>query len=560
MTETKIWINGIDRTSDTTGLTDDFQVEYTLNSETKTVNKAISNTLTFKGDTYLYLKSIFIDAEDGQDAIVDVLIEVQCCSKEYNFVINSELITHCPGTCPTIESKLITQDKRSLFYDILASNVWFTSYGGIEFTTGLTFYRIFYGTDNATQLIINAIIIVFGAVIINAFTILTLIVNLINQLPFDDINLPDLPTFQDLLDSMVGGSNYHTAVLIRDIFERNTLQAGGSFSSSIFQSGTYSETVLHCALTEGRDRNENPGDTNFLDTDSLHILTPIQLAELLKPVFNLDYRILSDANGNVVLKMERKDYFDASLITLVNMDDQVREGNADAPCYTYFKKEVPAYSRYSYADDSLDIEGNRMLRTNLSENSNKVSYFDLVEHNPGGVYKNRKGERTVTNQFAAARFQDDIKSRSIPDGIRQLRGQQKMLVLERGTTSNMKLLILSPFTPPLDAKVISRPSASESGKEDYNWPLNFSENYEENELIQNFHYIDHPGFQEGVKFVIDEWTWHPSNFCEIVDIIDTNGIDLLLENDEGYAGKPDSITVRFGSSSIVFKGIKMKKI
>jgi hypothetical protein len=388
------------------------------------------------------------------------------------------------------------------------------------------------------------------------------VIELFNSIP-GLVNIPNFAedlTWQALIYNQVGGDRFHTAVLIRDIFERNCLQAGGTFSSTIFQSGVYNNTVLHCALSNGTDKDEHIGDMNFLDEESLHILTPIQLAELLKPVFNLDYRVLSDANGNPVLKMERKDYFDEALTTIVNIDDEVKDGNAQGACYKFYDQSLPAFARYSYATDSLDVEGNRMLKTSLSDDPNKVSYFDLVEFNPGGQFKNSKGERTVVNQFGAARFQGDIKSRPSYDNIRITNlGQVDMFIMERGTASHMKLLILKDLTPPEDAKVIRRPSASDDGRYDYNWPLNFSEGYEENELIQNFHFIDHPDYEDGYKFVIDEWVWHPKNFCDIVDIVDANGVDLLLENDAGYEGSPDSINVKINEGTIVFKGVKMKK-
>jgi hypothetical protein len=393
-----------------------------------------------------------------------------------------------------------------------------------------------------------------------ASTIINFIITAVNNLPGVDIPSLPIPTFPEAINGMVGGDNFHTTCYIKDIFERNCLQSGGTFSSTIFQSGIYSNTVLHCALTNGTHKDEHIGDTNFLDEESLHILTPIQLAELLKPVFNLDYRVLSDANGDPVLKMERKDYFDDALTTIVNIDDEVKEGNAAGACYKFYDQSLPAFARYSYATDSLDVEGNRMLTTSLSDDPNKVSYQDLVEFNPGGQFKNRKGERTVVNEFGAARFQNDIKRRLVFDNVRDLIGQNEFFIMERGTASNMKLLILKDFTNPDDAKVINRDSASESGIRDYNWPLNFSAGYEENELIQNFHFIDNPDYESGVKYVIDEWTWHPPSFCDAVDIVDSNGIDLLVENDAGYAGRPESITVRLNEGVIIFKGVKMKKI
>jgi hypothetical protein len=557
---TKIWLDGEDFTGDTSGL-DGFEVEYTLNDENKTVVKAISNTLTFEGDAYTYLKSIFIDDEaGGQDAIVNVIIEAGCCDKIYNFVINYELITYCPDEC-AIESALITQDARSLFYDALNSNVWFTDYNDIPFKDGLVFPRVRYGTDNLTQLIIFSALIIIVPFVILASTVINFIIDIVNTLPFENIPNFPIPTFPEAINGMVGGDNFHTTCYIRDIFERNCLQAGGTFSSTIFQSGVYNNTVLHCALTNGTHKDEHIGDTNFLDEESLHILTPIQLAELLKPVFNIDYRVLSDVNGNPVLKMERKDYFDEALTTIVNVDDEVKEGNAAGACYKFYDQSLPAFARYSYATDSLDVEGNRLLTTSLSDDPNKVSYFDLVEFNPGGQFKNRKGERTVTNEFGAARFQNDIKRRLVFDNIRQfVLGHEEMFIMERGTASNMKLLILKEFTFPDDAKVINRPSASDDGRRDYNWPLNFSEAYEENELIQNFHFIDHPDYAEGYKYIIDKWVWHPKNFCDAVNIVDANGIDLLVENDAGYAGRPDSITVMISEGTVIFKGIKMKKV
>jgi thiol-disulfide isomerase/thioredoxin len=242
-----------------------------------------------------------------------------------------------------------------------------------------------------------------------------------------DTDVPSLDNF----DATVTGCGrfgsvsqvYHPSPYLRNIFEYHCGQCGIEFVSSILQTAPYSNTVLLQAQYQ-----EGCHDCDWIEDNGAN-LTPIQLLDLLKDVFNADYRI---KNGK--LYFEWKEFFKDNQLLLENADTVYANGQAEEPpCYEYVEQRGHAYGRFEYANDSIDEAGN----------ASAGLYNDIVEWNnpPRDI---QRGEYSVRLEFSPARFMRDKEQKRIVfhdiDNFRAGRYTDGLMIMKSGKASNFKLL------------------------------------------------------------------------------------------------------------------------
>ncbi len=95
---------------------DEISVIYALNTEDRTVSRAISNDITFIGAAFTFIEEVFFTGTDvNEDAIINATIVMDLCdSFTMDFEIAIDIIRYCPAEC-TISSPLrrITDDTES---------------------------------------------------------------------------------------------------------------------------------------------------------------------------------------------------------------------------------------------------------------------------------------------------------------------------------------------------------------------------------------------------------------------------------------------------------------
>lgn len=543
---TEFYINGIEFSDDVDGL-DAFTIEYALDNESKTFQRAISNNFVFSGKAFELVEAELINSSNAEENSLEVTIISDCCSKAFDFVLNARGVAeYCPADS-IIEGTLAQENRETVGFECLRNKVFYTDKNGIAFKSGLTFPKIRYGRDFG---FIQGILFIVGIILLPILAILEAIEALLGFLGAD-FNIPSLDDFQEAL---TGTGKYHSTVRLKDMFARNCEQCNLGFNSStILDSGIYSNTLLFSAISnDGTDINTESTNTEYYDTENAPNLSVIQMAEELETVFNSDVQIIDNT-----LHFQKTEFFDTLTVPFLNIDEAYEEALVSKPRYSTLSQTRFANFNGSYSSDGQDTEGNRILNGNLTEEGNELnaSYADRVEWNPNSL-STRKGTLDAINNFSPARFDSDSKNRPIYRALRNGAGFNDVLIMERGTASNMKLLIWDGLTP-LDAKIIKRPSTTNSGLFDFNWPFYINENYPEPELYQNFWAMESPDHEGRFRFEIPSIDHFPENFCETVNMIDSNGTNLEFES-MGLKGKAESIKVDLQNIVITYENIKLR--
>jgi len=529
----RIFLDNIEYTenADLDGLT----INYTEDSTTKSVQRKISGVVTFVGDAYTYLNSKLFAGCDSFKNIITATIETGCCdvSHDLKIVYNTVEKSDC-------EFKVTFQDISDEVRGFRYLNE--TIYWKNGFIDSFSHPKIKYCVNNYG--FISIVLLVLRYSLWPILVSLQLAEDAIKAISLGlvDIDIPSLDNYDKII---TGCGLYQTAPLITDIINYNCQQAGLIFSSSILLAPPYNRTALFQAQYEKGARTESWIEENAAN------LTTIQLLELLKPVYNADYRIIDGT-----LHFEHPDKLDELNKVEIDLTDEEY-------ALKYETIDAPAYGRFEYTLDAMDQTGNEAA----------PYYNDIIEWNdPPNDYQ--KGSKQNTIGFSPARFMFDRaairdakkfnadflidvfrKGNNILFGTASER-RSRDLVLSSHVSSELKLIVLKENYDPNDAEQMRR-KIDRFRKYNYyedNYPMYFEESNKEG-LYEVFHKQDDPRGSSFAKYTIRKI--EKLLTCKDVLLIEEYGNNIDLVTDAG-TGRADNIKVNFGSGLITFENIRIK--
>lgn len=551
----RLFIDGNEVNAD--GL-EEFAPEFGLNDDSQTYTYSLGSTLTIYGDAAKELSELYFGSCDGIAVVTPIRIYVACCDTWMDFSITYEGATFCRADCSfSFNPQRITENTRA--YNLLNDKIYWRQ----DFVDAFDHPQVWYcDQPGIVQQVLLGVLVIFQQIIVLFDILISIIDNICNVVTLGfgecDIDPEDNVSTCAVLDQVLGCGNKVPSPLIKDILEYNATRAGLTLKSSIFQQGVYSRTVLF-QLQYARGRRS---PVNWIGENGAN-LTTIQLLDQLKPVFNIDYRLI---NGE--LCVERKDYFDSITPNVGTID-----GNF---CQTFKQDNACAYGRFAYSDDALDKEGNR----------SRIYTDDIIEYNAEAAdYK--KGECTATSSFGRGRFmfdQNSANDRGVfndwdSDRLRngQLSGvfftaalceretRSRDLIIQNDQASLLKLLVLEENYNVDDARVIRKPITGATFPNSrsafwYNYPLSYREFEPDGTTLftdglQQFHAIDNPNNSGRKIFVIDSATMELT--CERFQTIlnSDNGVKVSTPIGEGFA---ETISVDFQAGIITFTNVSVK--
>ena len=521
MSNNILTIEGVDVSDMTLGIKELVE-NVSLNEKTRTITRAISSEVTLSLKGFDMIKETFFDVVPSIACthMLSGSLYVACCDETRNFIITYEGIEkYTPAEC-TCDVVLEFRDELVDSYRCFRSNVWHRE-GFIE---QANIASIKYCNEFSFMTAIIAILYIGFLPIID--TIL-FVINLFN------INAPGLENFiSNFRNSATGCGNYHGSPYLLDIFEFWSTKCGISFSSSILQNAPYDKTAVLCAESRHGIKWTGAGSQplGLYVEDNFPIMSVVELLDLCKVVFNADYQII-----NGVLHFERRDFFKQFLVELVDVEATHAAGRSDEPpAYKFVLDSSKAYFTGEYINDSADEKGN--------ESNIYGKYKDIVEWNdPFDDCK--EGVHEVEIGFSASSYMRTDQSSKFIDGLRESGGIlgesfYNHLLLKNGTSGALKLIIVDSS----GEKAIRRSIGDD--KFDYNFPYYINENYVEPELYQRFYFIEDPRTNEDNRVELDSYSYAPENFCETVQLIRDNGIQIAIVTPYG-SGIAEEIEINY---------------
>ena len=527
----RIFLDGTEYTANAIGLDDIDSILYKLNDNGSTVQKSVSTEITFYGDAYDYLFGIFFADLTPLNAppLVDVELFIDCCDQSVNYTIGRESVVMCPNGCG-IEANLEKVNVDTLGYEYLSrtrildndavNNIQIPH---VEYCTGSGFR----GAGAVLFVILNAI-----------FNIINTIVNIIDILYPG--NIPD-PLPPELIDDLLGCDKKAPSFHLRQALELQTGIGGLSLqTTSTLDLDNYINTcILPMQFLESE--NDYPDFETLLENRPN--LTVIQMLDRVEPLFNAQTRV-----RNGVLMFETQEYFDSILVNAGNVEDLDFAG-FESVCYLFDEARFPSYGRYSYGYDAVDDYG--MLLNYI--------YNDIVEWNPSGNAE-QKGEKTViAENFSPLNFMGTRPTYFDPNN--NLAFLYDHAVVRDGIAEKFKIYAWDGLqlhkAKPLRV-------AGAFGNVNHNYPFFFPSvisNFPEtvptlHGLYYHFHEVDDPNNFTQYPLKTNDFTFRPNNFCEFVQLLETEGTDIYLDSPFGRI-TPNAVDVDFTQQSITFQDTKI---
>lgn len=553
----RLFIDNIEFTEFVEGL-DTLQVFFSLDETTRTVNYTSTSGLTIAGEAYDYVNAIFFQECDW-DRKLNVIIETKACSTTYNFQLLYKGVKHNPDC--TIEMNLVNNDEDVRCFRDLESTIFWRKNNQLdqEFLDYDNHPRVHYciermGLINRLLAIVRVII----GPILAAGGIFEDIINFVGDIfGGKDIDLPSLDNFDSFFS---GCGHYNVSPLVRKIFTYHLEKCGATLSSSILTQDPYNRLALYMGqYVEGYD-DDTPVTEGKLSEDQAANITPVQLLQKLRPVFNADFRFKGG-----VLYFERIDYFDTFFGGTIDLTSYEFE-------YEYDEPELYAFGRFEYTNDSFDQEGNKLSRhyndiidwNNPPNDTQTGEYTNILEFSPASFLFDQAALQS--KELGTFRVEMDQFRSGVPSGLiiqfgnKGDRRNKPDMIVTNHQVSQLRLLVLEENYNWRDASTIRRQvSIQGTGVAalptyHYNYPLYFDELYPEKELYQRFHYLTDPRNRENVYYLIE--SIETPLECDSVGLIVENGIDLQLETSIGN-GKAEEIIIDYGRLSITYNKIRI---
>lgn len=507
----RIFIDGDDFTKHTAGLNDDdFNLEFSLDDETKTIVYSVSNELTFTNSAFDYLNEKFVTNCD-MTVSADVTIRLGCCNeKELSFTILPSGIEWSKSSC-NFSATLRRNTEIDEPAKILSEKLYWKDNG---WRTAFKHPVINYCRENELIAILYSVLFVILFPLIAG-------VSIIQAFFGSSSNLRD-----DFEKKITGCNRRHIGTIYREMAEYNAGRVGLSFQSSILQDAYKTLILIHA-------RNKKGCLACDYQEENMPALTTIGALGLLDNVFNASARIINKTLYYETEKFYNELYFD-TLVDVTTIDAP------EEPVYSYNTEDLKAYGRFEYRQDAIDTEGNQMFDT----------YSDIVEWNPStSLNRSQKGEKVVTVPFSPCRFRLDAESNSSLDGLRV----GKKLIMQGNTSSEYKLILWTGE----DRNNVEPEWVEVGSTTEYQRRLWFNENQSTPELYQQYHYYSNPRSPEARNIVLESFEFSPSDFCAAVDKVLEYGVYLEVITDYG-SGIPQTIKINFTKKTIEIENVYLK--
>lgn len=567
----RIKVNGIDYTTWADGL-QEFQLSIQRNTEDGAVEYGTTLDIRAEGKFYDLIYSTFFDNIcEGRKKQLEAVVEIDngSCNFEIDFLIVPDGIDICFDGCAEITLQYVQPDNDAYLCLKQQVSYWST----IDRETfqenpkqGLRPDPQFYSyIKNRTHKILYCQD--WGFITYLLYFLYTLTLGIIYNFVLKP--LCSLGILDDLCDQLEyferaisGCDKYHTAVLIKDIFEYNINKCGLQLESSILNDPTYKWTALESAVDgEGFNILACKDDRAQFRGINAEIINVLQLSKKLEPVFNSQIRI---RDGKFFF--ERKDYFYDNAETILNLDEKANELD-ECPRWKLNSDAIFAYLEMQFTLDSFDFQGNK----NISQ------YNEIVEWNPEGN-PNTKGKKLVNVLFSPSKWSHDqnIKESTEQQFLAALRNNNFPLVdigtcdathaqlIQDGQLAFPKLILIDPVQKIgcnscqfSTAQKVKIDNGGGFFPFNYKFVYSYNDGLKGQALYDRFHYIDDPN-GDGRIVKLDSVTWYPSDFCDAVGTILEKGLDVGIESDKYGKTIPEKIDINFAECSITFSELKFK--
>ena len=550
----KIYINKIDYTSEAEGLED--IVESYSEKEDGSLEISQSSVIILTGSAYDYLKELVLDNScETMNNEYDVRVFIQGCKINLEFILKSQGVVLDVQNC-TAKLALNAKNEKEAAYQVLNSTYFWDEKSGF-ITQGLllgSFVKMLHAHE--TGFLMRIVAILWFFIIVPILEVLNAIIRFINTILWflpSDIDIEEIK-HDDIDRDVAGGGEYSTPVLIKDILIFWANKAGLTFKSSIFSTDPYQNSVLwSMQYNYGLEISDHK--TKHVDYENLPNLSPVQILNFLKPVFNAEWKIIGNS-----LYFERKDFFNGIRQKVFNLEQEIVKGTIEGEFEYTFNNE-PNYSRFlgTFQTDSSDIQGNLALKY----------YRYNKEYNPGLIHKNRKGDRTIDIKFGGVRFTEDFDksgfmsslwndlSPSLTHSIvieAEIATLPKLIVLDSRDTiyegTRFKTALRQQITAPTN-KATEFDRLDLTGEWEYNIPFWLLSIYDA------FHYIDDPDSGNKRIVEIQNLVWKPTDFCEAVEFLRLNKLNTYIETKIGQ-GNISNFEINYRNCTIKFENITFK--
>lgn len=570
----RIKVEGIDYTTWADGL-QEFQLSIQRNTEDGAVEYGTTLDIRAEGKFYDLIYSTFFDNIcEGRKKQLEAVVEIDngSCNFEIDFLIVPDGIDICFDGCAEITLQYVQPDNDAYICLKQQVSYWSTidreTYQddpkqGLRVDPEFYSYikgrvhKILYCQDWTFISYLLFLTYAFGVGIV--FQVVKRLCDLADLIGLDGFICRAL----DYADNAISGCNkYHTAVLIKDIFEYNFNKCGLQLESSILNDPVYKWTALESAVGgEGYLVDRCNRDDSQFNGDNARIQNVLQLAKTFETVFNSDFRI---KNGKFTF--ERKDYFYDNAEVLLNLDDKANELE-ECPKWRLNADAIYACWEKQFVIDTFDHQGNKNIN----------QYNEIVEWNPE-ANPNTKGKLSRFSPYSPSKWSNDqnIKTSLEQRFLANIRSSDNPLIkagtcdythaqiIQDGQLSQDKLILIDPvqklncsgckFATAQKVKLEGTSGIFPFG---YRFVYSYNDGLKGQALYDRFHYIDDPN-GEGRIVKLDSVTWYPSDFCDAVGKILEKGLDVGIES--GKYGKtiPEKIDVNFAECSITFSELKFK--
>lgn len=516
----RILLNGIDFSSSCLEINEIEDITYQLDSETRTVSKAISSDFSFVGDGYEYLKNVFFgDVSEGCDEIVDVTVIIDCCAEiDLYYQLTHKGVIDCPDRCEmkTTLTKLDTDNKgfnylnRTRVLDNDAVNNIRTPH--LEYCTG----EGFRGAG-------AALFVIFQFV----FQIVNLVIIGINFLsPF-----PDIPLLGDeLIDGLLGCDKQAPGIHLKDMFDYQTGVFGMGFqSTTIFDLPAYFHSVMIAMAYEEPDNVCFDLDLIMENRPNVSI---ISLMDSLAPLYAADFRV-----RNNTLIFENELWFEDNLVNVGDVQTLEFE-ELEGICYMYnLTADYASYGRFQYSYDAVDTFGNKFANV----------YNDIIEWNPTGKDSQEGEHLNAVKDFSPLHI---IGQKPIPSNNTTALNLVGHSVIFSGQSSGWKIYTWDGANE-CKARAVPPDITVPFSTASWNWPYTFIENQTSPSLYDTFHSHKNPEVRP-CPMKTDDFEFLTDDFCEMIENLETYGTDIYIDCPYGKL-KPNQVTVDLIKKTFTFR-------
>lgn len=589
MVSRNIQIDGKDFSEDVD--LDGLVINFRLNEE-KTATASVTESVTFIGDAYNYIKKKFFTnpCQDWKNVLKVTYSSDLCSGAKLDLEITSEGVENCELDC-AINTPLTNKGEEAKCHRFLDSH-WFYQN---DFLKTAKLPRIWFCDQPG---FLQWVVMVLRQMLATALLPVNFFTSLFDALLPGEQNPLD-PLFE-IIDNFISGcGRWAPGILVRDAITYQAEQCNMKFVSSIFNNpaSPYNDTVIfhmEGGRYGGYDDIDDDDKAREFAEENYPAWTTIQLLKNLRELFGgenvVDYRI---KDGTVYF--DRIEILNSIAVpTIVDVTEKELGADIeDGPCYSFNSERLCAYGDFQYRPDPVDPEGNKA----------KNVYKDKVEYNDP-YNEAQKGACPANPLFAPARFMFDhiseertgffdfdSKIDEFRDGksgfLSKFFGNNGVirhndLVLTRSQTTIPKLLVLESGFDYQDAKTIKQQKNETLQTLDnlsfdelleiakgnnhslvkrfyyYNYPLFYQEDLpdqiDKNELINNFLFVLNPHHPKGFKLKMDDYTFPLT--CKAYSLLIENGIDVKLETHYGSA-RADEYELNEITKTITAKGIKI---